>query len=270
MKNHFLGFFTNTLWFIGLGICIYLGIKLGVQFKEKAIVEENLSISQPKNNKLYLSVKNDSYFDYRNDRYDSFVTIKDLNFIVMNDKKINYGYVTLNIIPSETDSFELLQINTARGENKKDAIGKAKNIRYKINQHDSLLTLDHVYEISKGDKWRAQDARLILKVPRNKMIYLDKSMKNVIYDIKNASNTADDEMLNRTWIMGTNELRCIDCKGLDANEDKEDDSSVIEQSGIHVNSKNATIKIDRNGIDVRDSNASVKISTSGINIKEKK
>src|ERR1019366_9565994 len=105
-------------WYIGFGICIYLGVKLANSFKENTFEEERRVIVQPKKDILYLDVMSSS------------VTINDLNFISINNRKLNYGKISLNIIPSETDSFELIQINSARGESIKAASSRARGIRY--------------------------------------------------------------------------------------------------------------------------------------------
>ncbi|HNO70544.1 MAG TPA: hypothetical protein PKO16_02100, partial [Bacteroidia bacterium] len=66
------------------------------------------------------------------------------------------------------------------------------------------------------DKWRAQQVYIELRVPKNKMVYMNKSMRNIIYDIKNETDTWDGDMVGRKWIMGTEELKCIDCYGIES------------------------------------------------------
>jgi hypothetical protein len=72
--------------------------------------------------------------------------------------------------------------------------------------------------MAKNDKWRSQDLEIIIRVPQNKVIYLSKGMEYLINNIENVSNTWDNDMVGRRWIMKREGLTCIDCQGLD-NED---------------------------------------------------
>ena len=49
--------------------------------------------------------------------------------------------------------------------------------------------------------WHAQAINIHLKVPLNKTVYLSDDMIKIIYDIKNTSNTLDDEMVGKYWTM---------------------------------------------------------------------
>ena len=75
------------------------------------------------------------------------------------------------------------------------------------------------------DKLRAQDVKIILKVPVNKVIYLSKRMERIIFDIHNINDAIDNDMVNRRWIMTNTDLECIDCNGLETvNKNKSDNT----------------------------------------------
>jgi hypothetical protein len=131
------------------------------------------------------------------------------------EDKFRIGYPELNIVPSETDSFELVAIRTAHGYDKKEAVNRAKNIGYSISQIDSTILFNGYFDIKNEDKLRAQDLQLVLKVPMNKTIYLGKRMERIIFDIDNIHNTLDSDMVNRRWIMTNRGLQCVDCDGLE-------------------------------------------------------
>ena len=50
-------------------------------------------------------------------------------------------------------------------------------------------------------KWRNQDVDITIKIPEGKAIYLGENMIKIIYDIENASNTWDADMVGKTWEM---------------------------------------------------------------------
>ncbi|MBL7892509.1 MAG: PspC domain-containing protein [Bacteroidia bacterium] len=229
--NRILRYTFTTLWITGLLISIYAGILFVRDFNVKAKTTHNVSLQEPGANILYLKVKTDPAIEAdADDEYEEGINIHNKKMVIVNnhrcnlvtfdEKKITLGPPDLNIIPGETDSFELIITTNARGETKKDAMNRAKKIKYNIVQTDSVIEFDHTFEIASEDKWRGQNVELTLKVPKNKMIYLDKSMRHIIYDIKNASNTLDEDMLKRRWVMGINELKCVDCEGLDVDKDE--------------------------------------------------
>ena len=73
---------------------------------------------------------------------------------------------------------------------------------------------------SKNEKWRAQQVHIELRVPKGKIVYISKNMKNIINGVHNETDTWDGDMVGRRWIMGTEELKCLDCDGLDSNDKK--------------------------------------------------
>jgi hypothetical protein len=86
-----------------------------------------------------------------------------------------------------------------------------KNINYLPEITDSTIVLSHYFSALKEDRLRGQKVKVILKIPVGKTIYLDKSIKNIIYDIDNVTNTWDSEMLGKNWVMLDDGLTCLDC-----------------------------------------------------------
>lgn len=217
-KNRIVKYTFNILWLCGLGILIYTGINLANDFSEDASVKRNIELTQK--DTLFLSIKNlqrytDDMEGFRSKKHFRVGKVK-WSMIEQADGKSYFNCpLELDIIPSETDSFQLTEIKMASGGTKSEAGLRARNIRYTMSQHDSLLEFEPVFQLEKGEKWRDQEVRLILKVPRNKVIYLAKGMEYIMYDIENVSNTWDSEMVGRRWIMKPQGLTCIDCEGLD-------------------------------------------------------
>ncbi len=215
-KNRIVKYSANLLWLLGLGILVYVGIQLGSDFSEQASNRQTISVIQPKGNTLYLDLnvapKNDEEVSYRHRHKIHFggwtVVSKDEN-------KFLLGYPTLDIIQSTSDNFELVAIKTANGFDKKEAAYRAKNIDYIITQTDSLIEFNSFFDISATDKLRAQDVRLLLKVPAGKSIFLSKRMEDIIFDIDNVNDALDSDMVNRKWMMTKRGLECVDCDGLE-------------------------------------------------------
>ena len=143
---------------------------------------------------------------------------------------------------------------------KKQATARAKNISYKVVQQDSLLLFDDIFRANNADKFRMQDVKVILKVPVGKVLYLDKSLEDFMYDIENVTNTYDGEMVNRRWIMTESSLKCLDCDGIEDFSNHELDEPPtppspptvqIGDQTIHIDDKNDTkVTIDKNGVHI--------------------
>lgn len=220
-KNRIVRYTTNGLWVVGLIIMIYVGVQVSNDFKEEASLKQKIELSQK--DTLYLSVKNLSkYLDEGEHSYErgrhQFGRFKWDYIEKDGDKTFFNDLINVDIIASETDSFQLVEIKSACGIDKKEATFRARNITSYVTQKDSLLEFEPTFRIAQNDKWRNQEVKLVLKVPKNKVIYLSNGMEHVIYDIDNVSNTWDSEMVGRRWIMRPEGLTCIDCKGLDLPE----------------------------------------------------
>ncbi|MEO6903493.1 MAG: PspC domain-containing protein [Bacteroidia bacterium] len=219
-KNKIVKYMASTLWLFGLALTVYMTIEISNEFSQQAYSKESIKINQPINETLYLDAKtipNADFtflFNQRNrkiDFYNKFLFSK-------TDSTFSLGYPTMEIVESETDSFQLVVIKSARGFDKKQAIKNAKNITYSTTQKDSTLILNSYYDINTEDQLRFQKVKIILKVPLNKVIYLSKRMEKIIYDVDNVSNTWDNDMVDRRWVMTSHGLQCIDCSGLDDTE----------------------------------------------------
>jgi phage shock protein PspC (stress-responsive transcriptional regulator) len=215
-KNRIVKYTANVLWLFGLAIMVYIGIQIGSDFTEQATTKQNLTITQPANNTLFLDLKPSSEEDIE-DQYNRHrkIHLGDWYIISKDERKFRLGYPSFTIVASETNNFELVAVKSAQGFDKKEAAGRAKNIEYAITQMDSTILFNSFYDIDALDKLRGQELKLILKVPVNKSVFLSKRMEKIIYDIDNVNDTFDSDMVNRRWIMTSRGLECVDCEGLE-------------------------------------------------------
>lgn len=215
-KNRIIKYTANILWLIGLVLIFYIGSVIGSDFRDEANNKQNVVLTQPAGNTLYLDVKPTAEEDlYLGRHHRNKINLGNWVMVSKDEDKYRIAYPEVNIIASETDSFELVAIRLAHGYDKKDAVNRAKNIDYSISQNDSLLMFDSYFDIKTEDKLRAQEIKLLLKVPVNKSIYLSKRMEKIIFDIENVNDALDRDMVNRRWIMTKQGLKCVDCEGLD-------------------------------------------------------
>jgi phage shock protein PspC (stress-responsive transcriptional regulator) len=251
-RNRIVRITAFSLWLSGLLMLIYVGVQIGDDFKEEAKYEDRYEIKSPTSQVMYLNLIKDSKYNF-NEKYgyQSRVRINHWNLVKVNKNGISFGYPEVDVEKSETDSFKLLVIKGAQGSTNKEATIRARSISYTFTQHDSILDFNPYFDITKEDKWRDQSVRIVLQVPVGKVIYLNKNMKNIIYDIDNVSNTWDDDMAGRRWVMTRDGLECLDCDGLEKRNSE--NSSRSGRKHIRINKDGVDIDIDTDDSDWDDS-----------------
>ncbi|MBK9283188.1 MAG: PspC domain-containing protein [Sphingobacteriaceae bacterium] len=293
-KNRWLNLGMGVVWLIGLFIVIYIGVTTGKEFSSDGKIKDQYSLVQK--DTLYLTLndnqklrsdlqiteeseKRKRYFNKRH----VVIANSDNSYYIGKNQNGNQivGHAELNIVPASGDQFEMIVVKKSRGETREIAADNAKAIKYNFEQQDSLLVFDELFTVNPNEKFRVQQVKITLKVPRNKVIYLDNSLASFIYDVENLSNTYDREMVGRRWIMTKDGLACIDCDGLEKekssrkNDDDDDDNDesveVDHKNGnVKVDVKNANVKIDENGINIKSEDANVNINNGNIHIENKK
>jgi phage shock protein PspC (stress-responsive transcriptional regulator) len=292
-RNRWLNISAGILWLIGLITVLFVGISTGQDFNETGKIKEpvilnterdTLVLTMAPGKELYehLGVNEEDLEDYDDNGNRHRVHRHNDDYIVAkaNDKKFIIGYAQLNILPASGDKFELYVIKKARGADKRAAVERAKAIDYKIFISDSIIKFNEIFTVAANEKFRIQDIEVILKVPKGKVIFLDKNMAGIINDVENVTNTYDGDMVNRRWIMGPNGLECIDCEGLDLDDENMQNLKKYHDippppappgtpADIKVNANDAKVNIDKDGIHVRSNEADVNIGKSGIHIDTK-
>lgn len=192
-----LGIALSTIWFVGIAMCVVIGIQIGSQFTSDIRLKENFALQQPKGDVLYLDILHDKYFsDHFEDHED-----RPFELFKIEDDNLILGWPYLDVIESRTDSFEVEVRLHAHGKTQKSAIRNAEDIRYQIEQTDSLLRFQPFYSFPTENKFRGQHIKYIVKVPVGKAVHLSKLSDRIIYDIDNVDGEWDGDMVGKTWTM---------------------------------------------------------------------
>src|SRR5690606_13914800 len=94
-------------------------------------------------------------------------------------------------------------------------------------ENSNVLSMPDYFNFKAADHWRVQSIGMTLFVPEGKTIYLSNGMENIIYDVKNVTNTWDGDMPGHHWQMTAEGLACLDCDFLNGNfSTTEDEASV--------------------------------------------
>ncbi|PCJ25014.1 MAG: hypothetical protein COA97_08535 [Flavobacteriales bacterium] len=208
MKTHYsIGLGLFIFWIIGVAICGMVGIRMGTELThDESII--NIKVLSDNNDDFYISASTDENpgEGILEDRYS--VISLDEDSIYLND-------IRLYIYKSKNDSMELKVIKNSNGKSRKDASNNAKMISFNYSITNDSIFLGNYLSTLKENKIRGQEVRLKLYLPIGKSIYLDKSLKRIIRNVDNVTNTWDHDMLEQRWIMLEAGLTCVECNEIE-------------------------------------------------------
>lgn len=262
-SNKVVNWLALALWIIGLGMSVLVGGSIAGEFKMEQSQRIEIPVAQPEGDTLYLDLLNATNF--RDESY--YINDKSMNDVWdwnVNADSLRIDEVQLDIIRSNTGQFELVQIASSRGKDRKGAIENARAIEYKLIQDGNTLRFDESFILPGGQMFRGQELQLLLKVPEGKTVFLSEEMDEIIYDIENVTNTYDGDMVGRGWTMTPQGLECIGCTlpGYNArfHKSKENFKISIDNHGVKVKSIKDEVLEDLE----KDEEVDINISDEGI------
>ncbi|GAB5557526.1 MAG: PspC domain-containing protein [Schleiferiaceae bacterium] len=187
------------VFIIGSGIVAANGIRIAKQFQSTSSVTEKILV-ETESTVLYTHMQSSDI-------------VKDLenNPFLMDEGVLYSGDVDFDIFKTDGELPYYTVTYKACGENRTEARERAKGLTYFVEAQDSLLLFDGYFEIPSEQKYRAQEINLSLYLPVGYEVFLDESMIEIIYDIKNVHNVYDGDMVDMFWIMTDRGLICKDC-----------------------------------------------------------
>ena len=215
-----------VIWVIGVFMCAMVGIRMGTELTHDETISTTEVIGEEVED-FYISANTEENpgEGILEDKYS--VISLDEDSIYMND-------VRLYIYKSKTDSMELKMVKSSSGKSRKDATNNAKMISYTYSINDSSIFLGNYLATIKENKIRGQQVRVKLYLPVGKSIYLDKSLKRIIHNVDNVTDTWDNDMLEQKWVMLANGLTCLDCEEIEGISATQLDSIRVYEPIIEV------------------------------------
>lgn len=211
-RNRYIILPALGLWIIGCIMAISIGFSVQQKYALKSTnnVVEHFS---PTEEVLYLDLMKDEDGQFlENDHFDMMF----FNLWVAEDSDMFQGRPTFDVTQSPDNRIHLIIKKTARGASRKEANTEAMNIEYDFQLKDSLLSFAPYFSLPNNQHWKDQSIELELQIPVGQVVHLNKNLIKIIYDIKNVNGTYDGDMVERSWIMQSYGLECVDCEGLEA------------------------------------------------------
>lgn len=207
VKLHYsFGITLAVLFTIGVFTCAMVGIKMGTELSsDEEIVKTE--IIAPSNTVLMIKSPN-TLLPGQGILEDNITSIS------IDGDNLYLSDVRLEIERNHNDSLQLEVITSSNGNTTKNAIKNARSIQYNYEFSDSVLVMDNFISTLKENKIRGQQVRLKLLVPLNQVMYFDESVKELLFDVKNVTDTYDKRMIRNKWIMLESGLTCLDCSDI--------------------------------------------------------
>ena len=196
-NNTAIGLTMVGLWLIALVALIAVSVGQLGNYKSQSSITETKIISCDSCQTLTLKLGEDKYADYAKMDFE----IDNVKVAVVDGEEVMLGNATLDIEKSGNDEFVILVKKASRGKTREDAKETSDNIIYRFDLKDSTVVFDPYFILEKGEKYRAQEVDITVKVPEGKAVYLSDDMVKIIHDIDNVSNTWDGDMVGKTWEM---------------------------------------------------------------------
>lgn len=189
------------IWILGIILTTIGGMRTTVDFSKESAISEVSTLNESPSDTIYLDILNpkemNSSYKYSHGGSEPFI-IKNGELTIEN--------VEFNILETNSKFPQLEIIKESRGRNYAEADQRAENIVFDTQIDTQTIYISPYLKVSSGDKWRRQSVQVNLYLPVGKTVFLPKSYKHIIYDIKNYHDTYDKNMVNMYWTMSDSGL----------------------------------------------------------------
>ncbi len=211
-SNKLVGITAFALFIIGAVMISISASSTASEYTTRQNITEMIPIENFPSDTLILSSLDDSYSSRSFHSHEIYIE----NDYILTDN------LEIDVIQSKTENIYLRLNKSSRGGNRKEAGSRAEKIDFTYELEENELKVSQYIDFPLEDKFRNQEVKISIALPVGKSIYLSSSSTDIIYDIKNVTNTYDGKMIGHTWLMTEDGLSCTDCKWIVDKTDNED------------------------------------------------
>ena len=168
-------------------------------------------------------------------------------FFDVEDELLHIENVRFNIEATRSSTASLELKHAASGRNHSEARARAQSFDYPSAQDGEALRLSEYFTVPKESLYRGQDLKVTLRLPVGATVYLDESIENIMYDIRNVQDMYDDDMLGHLWEMTPEGLSCTDCATIeyyDADDFEESIEENLEEMEESIEEKLEALELE--------------------------
>lgn len=129
---------------------------------------------------------------------------------LVDDNDNIFGRAHLIIEKSMDSTANVVIERKSRGSSYNNANENAQAIQYDVFQRDSLIVIDPYFMLKPNSKWRAQELKVTIYIPKGIKISIDKNLEDILKDANVDGTYWMHELPGKSWIMtdkGLSELK---------------------------------------------------------------
>ncbi len=136
------------------------------------------------------------------------------NELVLADDHLLVEGVRIDLLRSESSQFQSAQHYYSRGKNQEEAHDLIRKVDFSIDKNDNVWTIPTSIKVQKGEKYRAQNVRLTIRIPDGKHVVYDKGISEAInrFDRADGDRTYWRHAEDKVWTMTESGLTCTSMK----------------------------------------------------------
>ncbi|MEQ8624560.1 MAG: PspC domain-containing protein [Vicingaceae bacterium] len=200
-SNRAVSISATSLWILGLIMVSIAAVSTISEFSNEQKITESITLDQLPSDTLILSSLQNSYSGNR---------IGSVEINIEGDQML-LNSISIDVVRSNDQDTKMKLVKSANGSNRKEAGERAEKIVMEYSMDGNNIEVNPFIAVPLKDKYRSQEIEASITLPVGKTIFLTPSSRDLIYDIKNVSNTYDGKMIGHHWKMTTKGLVCTDC-----------------------------------------------------------
>jgi len=175
------------LWIVNV-VFMFVLVTFAVKaYSQSGTLSKNVDLSNLQSDTL--RVETSGGFNGQNDFH---IGLFDDDGLRLSDDRLEMnGNIEVNIQRSTSGRFECTQTIRAHGPTNSNAVENAGQTAYSVTTSNNVLQVPTTYSIQKGNKWRAQEVRVMLGIPVGKYVVFGKKINDYVHGHVDYANPDD-------------------------------------------------------------------------------
>ena len=188
------GHTLTAIWIASIIALSVVAVRVASDMQKREVLETKHTLNMPAQGTITLLGTDP-------DRGFRIADRKNLGLLRIEGDDVDLGLVELDVKQSKDSLYHLVVLRSARGASYDLAGRRAEAIGAPWQQTGDSIILSPWIELDRDHLFRGQHVRYILHVPVGGAVHFDRSVKDLLDDVQNTTDTYDGNMIGKTWNM---------------------------------------------------------------------